>query len=144
MWSIRAMPSPELALAGVAPAAPDRPGPRPADHAPGRVAAPARAPERGAGHGGAAGPRDALPARRRCAWDRRGARLLRAHRPRVGPGAARVQEIRGIGGSDVIISKSIFVKRPVDRAFQLFTADIGKWWPLKEGLSFGADRADQI
>jgi len=44
----------------------------------------------------------------------------------------------------VIISKSIFVKRPVDRAFALFTDDIGKWWPLKEGLSFGAERADQI
>jgi uncharacterized protein YndB with AHSA1/START domain len=44
----------------------------------------------------------------------------------------------------MIISKSIFVKRPVDRAFHLFTTEIGKWWPLKEGLSLGADRAHEI
>ena len=42
------------------------------------------------------------------------------------------------------ISKSIFVKRPIDAAFRLFTAEIGKWWPLKDGFSFGRERADQI
>jgi uncharacterized protein YndB with AHSA1/START domain len=42
------------------------------------------------------------------------------------------------------IQKSIHVKRPLDAAFKLFTADIGKWWPLKEGFSFGGERADQI
>jgi uncharacterized protein YndB with AHSA1/START domain len=44
----------------------------------------------------------------------------------------------------VTISKSIFVKRPVAAAFRLFTAEIGTWWPLKEGLSFGGERAHQI
>ena len=42
------------------------------------------------------------------------------------------------------IKKSIHVKRPVETAFRVFTEDIGKWWPLKEGYSFGGDRADQI
>jgi uncharacterized protein YndB with AHSA1/START domain len=42
------------------------------------------------------------------------------------------------------IKKSIHVKRPVETAFRVFTEDIGKWWPLKEGFSFGGDRADQI
>ena len=42
------------------------------------------------------------------------------------------------------ISKSIFVKRPVEAAFRHFTADIGRWWPLKEGVSFGGERAHQV
>jgi uncharacterized protein YndB with AHSA1/START domain len=42
------------------------------------------------------------------------------------------------------ISKSIFVKRPVDAAFRHFTADIGRWWPLKEGFSSGGARANEI
>jgi uncharacterized protein YndB with AHSA1/START domain len=44
----------------------------------------------------------------------------------------------------VIIRKSIFVKRPQAAAFRHFTADIGRWWPLKEGLSFGGDRAHEL
>jgi uncharacterized protein YndB with AHSA1/START domain len=44
----------------------------------------------------------------------------------------------------VTISKSIFVKRPVEAAFRHFTADIGRWWPLKEGFSNGRERADKI
>ncbi len=42
------------------------------------------------------------------------------------------------------IKKSIHVKRPVERAFRLFTEDIGKWWPLREGFSFGRERAGSI
>jgi uncharacterized protein YndB with AHSA1/START domain len=44
----------------------------------------------------------------------------------------------------VKIEKSIFVKRPLEAAFRHFTTDIGKWWPLREGLSFGGERAHQI
>lgn len=44
----------------------------------------------------------------------------------------------------MIIKKSIHVKRPVETAFRVFTEEIGKWWPLKEGYSFGGDRADHI
>jgi uncharacterized protein YndB with AHSA1/START domain len=44
----------------------------------------------------------------------------------------------------VIVRKSIFVKRPVDAAFRHFTADIGRWWPLKEGMSFGGERANEL
>jgi hypothetical protein len=33
------------------------------------------------------------------------------------------------------IRKSIHVKRSVEDSFRLFTRDIGKWWPLKEGFS---------
>jgi uncharacterized protein YndB with AHSA1/START domain len=42
------------------------------------------------------------------------------------------------------IRKSIHVKRPVERTFRLFTEEIGKWWPLKEGFSFGGKRAAGI
>jgi len=42
------------------------------------------------------------------------------------------------------ISKSIFVKRPVAATFEHFTADIGRWWPLKEGFSRGGERANEI
>jgi uncharacterized protein YndB with AHSA1/START domain len=42
------------------------------------------------------------------------------------------------------IRKTIHVKRSIEDAFRLFTRDIGEWWPLKEGYSFGGDRADQI
>ena len=44
----------------------------------------------------------------------------------------------------MIIQKSIFVKRPVAAAFRHFTADIGRWWPLQEGMSFGGARAHEI
>lgn len=42
------------------------------------------------------------------------------------------------------VSKSIFVKRPVEAAFRHFTADMGKWWPLKEGFSREPARAHEI
>ena len=42
------------------------------------------------------------------------------------------------------INKSIHVERPVDHAFRLFTDEIGKWWPLKQGFSFGRERAGEI
>ena len=42
------------------------------------------------------------------------------------------------------IRKSIHVKRPIEAAFRVFTEDIGRWWPLKDGYSFGGARADQI
>jgi uncharacterized protein YndB with AHSA1/START domain len=44
----------------------------------------------------------------------------------------------------VTIRKSIFVKRAPDAAFRIFTAQIGAWWPLGEGVSFGGERADQL
>jgi len=42
------------------------------------------------------------------------------------------------------IRKSIHVKHDHNAAFRLFTAGIGSWWPLGEGLSFGGDRAREI
>jgi uncharacterized protein YndB with AHSA1/START domain len=42
------------------------------------------------------------------------------------------------------IRKTVHVKRPVERTFRLFTEEIGKWWPLKEGFSFGGKRAADI
>jgi uncharacterized protein YndB with AHSA1/START domain len=44
----------------------------------------------------------------------------------------------------VKIEKSILVKQPPAAAFRHFTGDIGKWWPLREGLSFGGERAHEI
>jgi uncharacterized protein YndB with AHSA1/START domain len=42
------------------------------------------------------------------------------------------------------IKKSIHVRRPVDAAFRLFVDQIGTWWPLKQGFSFGGARADRF
>ena len=42
------------------------------------------------------------------------------------------------------ISKSIHVKRPPQAAFQVFTEQMASWWPLKQGFSFGRERADKI
>ncbi len=42
------------------------------------------------------------------------------------------------------IRKSIWVKRPPQTAFRVFCDEIGKWWPLKQGFSFGGDRAQDI
>jgi hypothetical protein len=39
------------------------------------------------------------------------------------------------------VRKSLTVKRPLADAFSLFTEQIGSWWPLKEGFSFGGERA---
>jgi uncharacterized protein YndB with AHSA1/START domain len=32
--------------------------------------------------------------------------------------------------SELVIEKSITVAAPVDRAFRVFTAELGSWWPL--------------
>lgn len=42
------------------------------------------------------------------------------------------------------ISKSIHVNRSPADAFRLFTEGIGKWWPLKDGFSYGRERAQDI
>jgi len=42
------------------------------------------------------------------------------------------------------IRKSIHVKRLPEAAFRVFTADLGKWWPLKEGFSFDRNRSHEI
>ena len=44
----------------------------------------------------------------------------------------------------MMIRKSINVARAPEIAFRVFTEEIGKWWPLKEGFSFGRDRAKDI
>ena len=43
-----------------------------------------------------------------------------------------------------MISKSIVVRRPLQTAFDAFTRQIGKWWPLRQGFSFGRERAGEI
>lgn len=42
------------------------------------------------------------------------------------------------------IGKSIHVERAVEDCFLLFTEQIGRWWPLKEGFAYGRDRAQDI
>jgi len=42
------------------------------------------------------------------------------------------------------IRKAISVARPPEVAFRVFTEEIGKWWPLEEGFSFGRERAKDI
>src|SRR5262249_62262114 len=58
--------------------------------------------------------------------------------------AAGLQDFRRAGGHEMTIRKSTHVKRPIAAAFRVFTEDIGRWWPLKDGYSFGGARADQI
>ena len=42
------------------------------------------------------------------------------------------------------IRKSITVACSAEVAFRVFTAEIGAWWPLKQGFSFGRERAKDI
>jgi uncharacterized protein YndB with AHSA1/START domain len=44
----------------------------------------------------------------------------------------------------MIVEKSITIQKPIDVAFKVFTDEIGSWWPLKEGFSFGGDRANEM
>src|SRR4029453_2553125 len=128
------------------PVAGERPGRRDPDHAARGLASPARAAQGGHRARGPARTRGAVPALRRSARDRGGARLLRGDEPRVGARARGVQGLRRgrVRGRGMTIRKSIHVKRPVETAFRRFTADIGKWWPLQEGFSFDRARAHEI
>ncbi|MGH2674043.1 MAG: SRPBCC domain-containing protein [Actinomycetota bacterium] len=38
------------------------------------------------------------------------------------------------------VNRSVTVGVPPDRAFAVFTQEIGKWWPLGEGFAFAGDR----
>jgi uncharacterized protein YndB with AHSA1/START domain len=42
------------------------------------------------------------------------------------------------------VTKSVTVRAPVDRAFRVFTEEIGKWWPLAEGYAYAGDRAQDM
>jgi hypothetical protein len=42
------------------------------------------------------------------------------------------------------LRKSIKVARWPEIAFRVFTAEIGQWWPLKAGFSFGRERAQEV
>jgi uncharacterized protein YndB with AHSA1/START domain len=42
------------------------------------------------------------------------------------------------------IRKSVSVRWPPDRAFAIFTREIGRWWPVKRGFSFDRERAHEI
>ena len=42
------------------------------------------------------------------------------------------------------IKKSVTVQRSIAEAFSLFTDGIGSWWPLKQGFSFGRERAKEM
>lgn len=42
------------------------------------------------------------------------------------------------------IRKSIIIHCAPDTAFRVFTREIGRWWPLKRGFSFGRERAHEI
>jgi uncharacterized protein YndB with AHSA1/START domain len=42
------------------------------------------------------------------------------------------------------VRQEVRVDRSPEDAFRLFTAGIGRWWPLEEGYSFGGDRAREI
>jgi uncharacterized protein YndB with AHSA1/START domain len=42
------------------------------------------------------------------------------------------------------IRKSIKVEQPPSIVFRVFCEQIGHWWPLKQGFSFGGQRAKEI
>src|SRR5258708_27383925 len=60
----------------------------------------------------------------------------------LGQHPERVQAIRG--GKSMTIRKGIRVERSPEIVFRVFTEEIGKWWPLKEGFSFGREKAKDI
>jgi uncharacterized protein YndB with AHSA1/START domain len=42
------------------------------------------------------------------------------------------------------IRKSVTVRCPPDKAFRVFTREIGHWWPLARGFSMDRERAHEI
>lgn len=42
------------------------------------------------------------------------------------------------------IRKSVTVRCAPEKAFRIFTGEIGRWWPLKRGFSYGRERAKDI
>lgn len=44
----------------------------------------------------------------------------------------------------MIVRKSVTVNVSADRAFQAFTDEIGKWWPLDKGFSYGGELAKDM
>lgn len=42
------------------------------------------------------------------------------------------------------IRKSVTVRCTPDKAFGVFTREIGRWWPLGKGFSYGGERAKEI
>jgi uncharacterized protein YndB with AHSA1/START domain len=44
----------------------------------------------------------------------------------------------------MIVRKSVTVNVPADRAFRAFTDEIGQWWPLDKGFSFGGELAKDM
>jgi uncharacterized protein YndB with AHSA1/START domain len=42
------------------------------------------------------------------------------------------------------IQKSVTVRCTPDKAFRVFTREIGLWWPLDKGFSYGGERAKEI
>ncbi len=42
------------------------------------------------------------------------------------------------------IRKSMRVGHPPQTAFRVFCEEIGQWWPLRQGFSFGGERAKEI
>jgi uncharacterized protein YndB with AHSA1/START domain len=44
----------------------------------------------------------------------------------------------------MVIRKTVAVAQPPPIAFRVFCEEIGQWWPLKQGFSFGGERAGDI
>jgi len=42
------------------------------------------------------------------------------------------------------IRKSVTVRCAPEKAFRAFTRDIGRWWPIDKGFSYGGERAKEI
>jgi uncharacterized protein YndB with AHSA1/START domain len=42
------------------------------------------------------------------------------------------------------IRKSVTLRCPPDTAFRVFTREIGRWWPLARGFSYGRERSNEI
>ena len=42
------------------------------------------------------------------------------------------------------VRRSVMVGVPPERAFAVFTEEIGRWWPLADGLAFAGDRWEDM
>src|SRR5262249_60478348 len=113
-----------------------RPASRPSGRPAGGVAAPARAKAGGSGDGPGTGHAARLPDRSRRPW-----RDPPLARPVLGPGTHRVSgRVRGETGADVMttiaispapVRRSVKVNAAPQKAFQVFTSGMGKWWPTQ-------------
>lgn len=77
--------------------------------------------------------------------DPAGVGTLREYLDRLWTGALEAMQSLDLGSSATMkIERSVVVPGNPDVAFDLFTSGIERWWPLKQGISYGGARTVSI